>query len=173
MGKNREGETHAQAAVEVLSYASFFLLVFVAAVALFLQLQGQELSRAQYAFAQQVAFQFADNIKVAFVAGPGFSQTVSMPPLLLGKNYTITVSRPSSETPGGYQADTETGFVYVEWQSSSGTASVSAPTLTTSYDFVRCAGITSNTQGFVVIIPSQAGPFRMYNLGGTIKFACK
>lgn len=165
---------HAQAAVEVLSYAAFFLLVFVVSVALFLQLQGQELTRAEYAFAQQVAYQFADYVHVAFVAGPGFSQTISMPPTLLGKDYNITVSRPSSSTAAGYQASTETGFAYVEWKSPSGTASVSAPTLTTAYDATLCDGIGVNSEtGFVEINPSKTGPFNLSNEGGKIRIRCR
>ena len=106
---------------------SFFLLVFVASVAIFLQQESQGLSRAESAYAQQIAGSFADSIQTAFVAGPGFSQQVSIPRDLLGKPYKIQVSY------GPSAASTETGFVYVEWQGASGDASLSAPDDNDSY----------------------------------------
>ena len=116
-----------QAAVEMLAYAAFFFAVFVTAVAIFLQVQTQELTRAENAYAQEVAYGFADSIQTAFVAGPGFSQQVSIPRDLLGKPYKIVLSK------GLAPASAETGFVYVEWQGASGSTSVSEPTITAAY----------------------------------------
>ena len=140
MGEHRmeKGEMHtaafadgarmrAQAAVEMLSYAAFFLLVFVASVSVFFQQESQGLTRAESAYAQQIADSFADSIQTAFVAGPGFSQQVSIPHDLLGKPYKILVSY--SPPP----SSAETGFVYVEWNGVSGSTSFSAKTITSAY----------------------------------------
>jgi len=134
----------AQAAVEVLAYSAFFMLVFVATVAIFFQQQSQGLTRAENAYAQEIAYGFADHIHTAFVAGPGFSQTVTIPNRLLGKPYIIALSFDPSP------ATTETGFVYVEWQGSSGNASFSAPTITTAYKPTTTGGV-NNDNGFITI----------------------
>jgi len=154
----------AQAAVEVLSYGSFFLLIFVVAVAIFFQMQSQELSRSEYAYAQQTAYQFADQIQIAFVAGSGFWEVVRIPPELLGKNYNFVVSRSY-----GQQAINETGFVYVNWGNGK---SVSAPTVTTSYEVspVSSGQIYYGTNNFVEI-NNTAGCVNISNSEGTIIFA--
>ena len=86
-------KNRAQAAVELLAYAAFFLLAFVSVVAVFFQLQSQELSRAQHAYAQEISYSLADSIRTALVAGPGFWEEVDMAPNILGKPYNITISR--------------------------------------------------------------------------------
>ena len=111
----------------MLSYAAFFLLVFVASMSIFFQQQVQGMARAESAYAQQIAGSFAYSIQTAFVAGPGFSQQVSIPRDLLGKPYKIVLSK------GLAPASAETGFVYVEWQGASGSTSVSEPTITAAY----------------------------------------
>lgn len=151
----------AQAAVEVLSYGSFFLLIFVVAVAIFFQMQSQELSRSEYAYAQQTAYQLADQIQVAFVAGPGFWETVRIPSDLLGKDYNFVVSRSY-----GQQASNETGFVYVNWGNGK---SVSAPTITTAYE-VSLSSPEIHYDGQFVNISGTAGCLNISNSGGTIKF---
>lgn len=143
MQKLRNG----QAAVEVFSYAAFFLLVFVASAAVFLQQQSQGLTRAENAYAQEVADGFSDRINTAFVAGPGFSQQFSVPPNILGRPYQIQVS--SGPSP----ASTETGFVYVVWQGSSGEASLSSPTITTDY---KSNGLVNATTGRITIDGGQS-----------------
>ncbi|MFA6489788.1 MAG: hypothetical protein WCT52_03840 [Candidatus Micrarchaeia archaeon] len=161
------GAFRGQAAVEALSYGAFFMLIFVGAVAVFLQMQSQDLTRAEYAYAQQVAYGFADSIYVTSLAGTGFVQTVSVPSDLLGRGYNITISRPQQGAKN--QAELETGFVYVEWIASNGKlGSVSAPTITTRYDMVTYGSqITNNTRGFVVI-GSGIGRLNLSNVNGTI-----
>jgi len=142
----------AQAAVEVLAYSAFFMLVFVAIVAVFFQQQSQGLTRAENAYAQEIAYGFADHIHTAFVAGPGFSQKVDIPNRLLGKPYKIALSY------GSDPASKETGFVYVEWQGSSGNASFSAPTITTAYTPVTSGNfITIRANSSLIIIDSAYG----------------
>ncbi|HIH19609.1 TPA: hypothetical protein HA225_06605 [Candidatus Micrarchaeota archaeon] len=156
-----------QAAVEVLAYAAFFLLVFVTSVAIFLQLQEQELSRAENAFAQEVAYGFADHIETAFVAGKGFSQTVTLPSNIHGKPYIITVSKAE-------RADLkETGFVYVDWQGPSRINSFSAPTITSSYDLlVDPSGFISNPNANSILINASKGlRVKIENTGSSIKFS--
>ena len=106
-----KGSSKGQAAIEALSYGAFFMLVFVGAVAVFMNMQSQDLSRAEYSYAQQIADGFSDQIYVTSLAGTGFSQTVSVPNDLLGKSYNVTISRPPLGS--GNQASVETGFVRV------------------------------------------------------------
>jgi hypothetical protein len=142
----------AQAAVEVLSYAAFFLLIFVATVAVFFQQQSQGLTRAENAYAQEIASGFADHIQTAFVAGPGFSQTFAIPKTLLGKPYKISLSAAPSPS------SRETGFVYIDWQGPSGSASFSSPTITTAYSATAFGGfITINSTTSKIVIDSQPG----------------
>jgi len=162
------GAARAQAAVEALSYGAFFMLMFVGAIGIFLQLQSQDLSRAEYSYAQQIAYGFADHIYVTSIAGTGFVQTVSMPNDLLGRNYNLTISRPSDAIGA---AQMETGFVYVDWVSPDGrVSSVSAPTITASYEFANSEGISANDMRFVVI-KSGIGRFNVSNVGGKIKIS--
>ena len=53
-----------QAAVELLAYAAFFLLIFVSSVAVFSQQQAQGLVRAESAYAQQTLLQRKQGHKV-------------------------------------------------------------------------------------------------------------
>ena len=163
----RIGRTNGQAAVEVLSYAAFFLLVFVTSVAVFLQLQEQELSRAENAYAQQVAYQFADYIETAFISGPGFSEKVTMPSDIHGKPYTITISRALGGAGGQ-----ETGFVYVDWRGPVHESSFSAPTITADYQPVIYSGfIYTNSIGSIVINASKGWLVMIENRNGTVWFS--
>ncbi|MEM4633922.1 MAG: hypothetical protein QW275_02085 [Candidatus Anstonellaceae archaeon] len=152
----------AQAAVEMLSYGIFFLLVFVIATAVFLHLQAQEISRAENAYAQQLAYQLADQINIAFVAGPGFWHTVRVPPDLLGKQYRLIVSRAY-----GQQAQYETGFVYVDWNG--GKSSVSAPTVTSAFS-IGASGPGIGYSGQFVEINSTVSCLNISNIAGNITF---
>jgi len=154
----------AQAAVEMLAYAAFFFMVFVTAVAVFLQVQGQELTRAENAYAQEIAYGFADSIHVAFVAGPGFSGSVSVPPKLLGKAYWLYLSKASDA------ASQETGFIYVAWDSANGEASFSAPTVTADYEIgPGSSGMVTYEGNYIVIDPSEGTRIKISNEGGKIK----
>jgi hypothetical protein len=154
-----------QAAIEVMSYAGFFLLVFVVTVAVFLQLQNQELARAENAFAQEVAYQFADQIKTASIAGSGFWQNVSLAPTINGKPYKIYVSR------GGQPGVTETGLVYVEWAAPSGNQTFSAPTITSSYSALTDGSMITTDADYIIIDPSMGSAVKMENVGGRIIFS--
>lgn len=142
----------AQSAIEVISYAAFFLLIFIATMGVLLQQQNQGLIRAENAFAQELAFSIADSIHTAFVAGPGFSQIVKLPNDVLGTPYNISISFSSSPS------SIETGFVYVELIGSPRRASFSAPTITTSY-FALSSGnfIKVDSASERIIISPQYG----------------
>ena len=158
---------HAQAAVELLSYAAFFLLAFVATAVVFLQLQGQELARAENAYAQEIAYQFADYIQVAFVAGPGFRQNVTMPERLLDKPYEIAVSH------GAAPGTNETGFVYVNWEGPVRNSTFSAPTITSNYNATTYGSLITVNGDFYVINPgtSDGSVVQIENIGGAIRFS--
>lgn len=150
-----------QAAVEVLAYASFFLLVFAVLSAVFLSAQGQELSRAENAYAQEIAYSFSDNVRTAFIAGPGFVQDLVLPPNLLGKPYAIRLS--SAAEPGLGQDIRETGFIYVDWQGQTDSASFSAPAATPLFDAETDGSVVTYESGFITIHPSDGQAIRMSN----------
>jgi hypothetical protein len=156
---------HGQAAIEVLAYAGFFFLVFVAAVSVFLNIQNQEMTRAENSYAQEIAYGFSDSIHTAFVAGPGFVQTVKVPPNLLGRRYWLKVSfSPTAAT-------SETGLAYVEWQSFGRNASYSAQTITANYEaMVDSLGfVTIQPGNFIVIDASQNLMINISNQNGKIR----
>jgi len=145
-----------QAAVEVLAYASFFLLVFAAIAAVFLQLQSQELSRAESAYAQQIAYGLADNVHTAFIAGPGFSQEVALPLKLLGKDYSIRVSSSTLPLSQPVQSGVgETGFVYVDWQGTADTQTFSVPSVTSAFRATESRPFISIDGNFIEIDASK------------------
>ncbi|MDE1798042.1 MAG: hypothetical protein KGH63_01390 [Candidatus Micrarchaeota archaeon] len=81
------GSSRGQAAVEVLVYVGFFLLVFVV-VSLFFVLQvGQDISQRQYRLAQSTAGQVSDDLQLALQAGPGFNASFILPPRINGFTY--------------------------------------------------------------------------------------
>ena len=158
-------QSNGQAAVEVLTYAAFFFLVFVSAVAVFLSVQDQELARAQNAYAQEIAYGLADSVHTAFVAGPGFVQGVSLPRDILGRPYYISISRSPDAS------SVATGFVYIEWQSGGKSRSFSAPTVTASYDYAGGADgmVTSPAGGnFIIIDPAKGSVLNISNEGSGI-----
>ena len=149
----------------MLAYAAFFFAVFVTAVAVFLQVQSQEITRAENAYAQEIAYGFADSIHTAFVAGPGFVESVSVPKDILGKRYWLFVSM--SSIPAAH----ETGIAYVNWESMGKNASFSAPTVTASYDLLDggAGGFVTKSGNYIVIDASQGKVLNISNVGGTIK----
>ena len=148
----------------MLAYAAFFFAVFVAAVAVFIQVQNQELSRSENAYAQEVAYGFADNIHTAFVAGPGFVESVSLPKDILGKRYLLFVSRSPDASAQ------ETGLIYVSWESAGNNASFSAPTVTASYKYTGGSDMVTSPTGsnYIIIDPSKGSLLNISNEGGGI-----
>ena len=148
----------------MLIYAAFFFAVFVTAVAVFLQVQNQELSRAENAYAQEIAYGFADSIHTAFVAGPGFVESVSVPKDILGKRYRIFLSMASDASAH------ETGIVYVNWESTGKNASFSAPTVTAGYTHTASDMVTSSPNGeFIIIDPLKGSALNISNEGALIR----
>ncbi|MCX8194747.1 MAG: hypothetical protein N3G22_01415 [Candidatus Micrarchaeota archaeon] len=156
-----------QAAVEFFAYASFFLFVVLVATAVFLQIQQQELSKAETAFAQETAYEFADQIHTTFIAGSGFRQSVSLPQSILGRPYQIKISRSGSPNVR------ETGMVYVEWKGAGGQLSFSAPTVTTAYDATTHAGFINVSGDFIIINPASYPGVKLNisNENGRIRFS--
>jgi hypothetical protein len=148
----------------MLAYLAFFLLVFVVTISTFFFLQSQETARAENAYAQQIAYTFADSIQRAFMAGPGFSQSVAIPSTLLGKPYIIAVSHASD--PGSSQ----TGIVYVWWNSPGQSGSFSAPTVTTSYSLSANVPGYITDDGKLIWMNSSIGTINMTNVNGMISF---
>jgi len=149
----------------MLAYAAFFFAVFVAAAAVFLQVQSQEFVRAENAYAQEVAYGFADSIHTAFVAGPGFSETIRLTPDILGKRYWIFVSMSPDASAQ------ETGMVYVDWESTDKNSSFSAPTITANYLHTEDAnGMVTFPAGgnFIVIDPAKGSYLNISNQGEEI-----
>jgi hypothetical protein len=161
-----EQNSRGQAAIEVLAYASFFLLVFVSITAVFLQAQNQEMTRAENAYAQQIAYAFADQVHTAAIAGPGFSQQVAIPPDLLGKPYTLRISSPQVAQQANI---TESAFVYVEWQGQGNPESFPSPLSFNNFAAVESLPFISylapqqpNYVGFITI-DSTSGSVSMAN----------
>ncbi len=157
----------AQAAVELMSYAAFFLLILVATIAIFFQTQSQETTRAENAYAQEIAYGFADHIRTAFIAGSGFSENFTIQPSILGKPYRILVSG-----YGASPASVETGIVYVEWQGPGGNASFSAPTVTAAYGVTTYGQFITHPPGNFIVIDSEYGQsLLMNNTNGVIRIS--
>lgn len=162
-----QGARCGQAAVEMLSYAAFFLFVFVSSASILLHMQNQEILRAETAYAQNVAHAFSNNIHVAFISGEGYKETVKLPKDILGKRYWLLISRSPNAN------EIETGFVYVEWLSDGKNMSFSAPTITANYTWVTDADkfISHKAEGgveFIVIDAKQGHPVSITNKGGGI-----
>jgi hypothetical protein len=148
----------------MLAYAAFFFAVFVTAVAVFIQVQTQELTRAENAYAQEIAYGFSDSIHTAFVAGPGFVESISVPKDILGKRYWLMVSKSSDP------ASRETGIAYVEWQSFGKNMSFSAPTVTSNYEYIGDGNGFVNASGnYIVIDAWQDREINISNRNGLIR----
>jgi len=149
----------------MLAYAAFFFAVFVGAVVVFLQVQGNEITRAENAYAQEIAYGFSDSIHTAFVAGPGFVESISVPKDILGKRYLIFVSRSPDASAR------ETGLVYVNWESTGANSSFSAPTVTANYSLVDdgTGGFVTQSGEFIRIDAWQNKKINISNVNGMIK----
>lgn len=159
----RAGGAAGQAAVEVLAYASFFLLVFAVVSAVFLQMQSQELSRAETAYAQEIAYSLSDHVRTAFTAGGGFTEEITLPARLLGKQYSIRVSS-SADLPPETPVK-ETGFIYVDWQGASGRQSFSAPASTSVFRAVDSPPFISTDGNFISV---DAGICQKLNISNVV-----
>jgi hypothetical protein len=150
-----------QAAIELLAYATFFLLAFVVIVSSLVYLQGQEQMRAENAYAQQVAQMFANKIYVTYTSGPGLMQRVELPADILGKPYTIGLSN-------------RTGILYMNWESKGRNMSFSTNTITSIYDFEVSSGKIwyENLPGsgtLIMLNGSNVASVLLTNVNGTIK----
>lgn len=78
-----------QAAVEVLVYLGFFLLVFVSLSTMLMLQLGQDITQREYMLSQEIASQISSYIDIALAAGPGFNATFDLPPQITGQDYII------------------------------------------------------------------------------------
>ena len=79
----------AQAAVEVLVYLGFFLLVFVSLSMMFMLQINQDIVQREYMLSRQLAAQVAGEVDMAIEAGPGFNATFPVPAQVAGQPYAL------------------------------------------------------------------------------------
>lgn len=79
----------AQAAIEVLIYLGFFMLVFVSLTVLFLMQVNQDVIRRQQQVSNAVAEQVAQDVEIAILGGPGFNATFPIPDRIAGQQYEL------------------------------------------------------------------------------------
>jgi hypothetical protein len=73
----------------VLVYVGFFLLIFVVINLFFILQVSQDIRQRQYALAEAVGGQVADDMQLALQAGPGFNATFILPPKINGQPYVV------------------------------------------------------------------------------------
>jgi hypothetical protein len=78
-----------QAAVEVLIYMGFFMLIFVSLLVLFLLQVNQDVVQRQQLLSQSTAAQVAQDVELAMLAGPGFNATFPIPDRIGGQPYEL------------------------------------------------------------------------------------
>lgn len=78
-----------QAAVEVLIYMGFFMLVFVSLTVLFLMQVNQDVVRRQQQVSRSVAEQVAQDVELATLGGPGFNATFPISDRIAGQPYEL------------------------------------------------------------------------------------
>ena len=81
-----------QAAIEVLVYMGFFMLVFVSLSVMFLSQIGQDVVQREYRLSQSISAQIADDVDTAQLAGPGFNATFPVPRQISRRNYMLNFS---------------------------------------------------------------------------------
>lgn len=153
-----------QAAVEVISYAIFFLLTLLFSLYAFYQLQFQEISKAQDSYTQEFSYKIAENINFVFSSGNNSWYSFPLPPNVLGKDYYLLVSfaRP------GFAGQKETGFVYVNLKDDKNT-SKSAILITSAINFISSQdiGLVSSTSN-LIRINSSIRCLNVSNNGGIL-----
>ncbi len=82
----------AQAAVEILTYVGFFLLIFVVLSISIISQVGQDISQREFTLSRSIAAQVADDVQLALLAGPGFDATFPLPAKIDGKPYTLNLT---------------------------------------------------------------------------------
>ncbi len=85
-----------QAAIEIMVYVGFFLMVFVVINLFFILQVSQDISQRQYTLSQSSAAQVAEDLQMALSAGPGFSYNFSIPTSISGRSYSVNITNSSS-----------------------------------------------------------------------------
>ena len=99
----------AQAAVEVLIYLGFFMLVFTSLTVMFLSQVNQDVVLRQQQVSQSLAEQVSSDVEMAVLAGPGFNATYPLPERIGGQTYELLFN--------------DDGYMYVNLTSSNPSAS--------------------------------------------------
>lgn len=86
----------AQAAVEAMVYIGLFLFITVFFSIILLNQQAQDLRSRQYRLGSEIAGQIADAIELAALAGPGFNANFTLPPSVLGRQYSANLTTSGS-----------------------------------------------------------------------------
>ena len=81
--------SHGQAAVEVLIYMGFFMMIFVSFTVILLVQVNQDVARRQQQVSQSVADQVGQDVDLAILAGPGFNATFPIPDHIAGQPYEL------------------------------------------------------------------------------------
>ena len=98
-------------------------------------------------------------MRTSFIAGGGFSQTVAIPPDLLGKPYLLRIST-TQTLPD--QDITESGFVYVDWQGQANQESFTSPLVANNFDAIP------SSDGFIKIDPAGGSATRFITINASL-----
>jgi hypothetical protein len=149
-----------QAAIEMMAYAGFFLLVFIAFTYIFITQQASDLQSRQIDVAKGIGAGVASNADLAFLAGDGFYGRFPLQQDILGQPYTISFS--------------SSGFVQVNWQGPTGEATFLYPTRSGAFKagglYVSQQPVTRPDGTSVILVSPDVsiGHITMRNQGGTI-----
>ena len=146
-----------QAAIEFMSYMSFFLVLFVISVVIFVEQQQTDVSAKRTEFASEIASRFAQRINFALYAGDGFSGNFTIPQTVLTMPYNVRVMSNRQ--------------VFVDWTDAGKSYGVSYPINTNSVS--AGAGTTTGSAGTLswVAINATMGEFKVNNVGGVLKLS--
>jgi len=149
-----------QAALEFLSYMSFFMVLFVITILLFANQQITEISGNKLLVAQETANFMAQRINFVLDGGDGFSAKFSLPHDILTQRYDIRV------LGGNYTQ------VYINWTENDGKqVAISAPINTGAINAgAEVSLITNPDDGTGIWLNSSRGEFKITNSKGNLTF---
>ncbi len=144
-----------QAALEFLSYMSFFMVLFVISVLLFADQQMTEISNNKMMLAQETANRMAQRINFVLDAGDGFMAKFDLPKDILTQKYDIRVINDPYRQ------------VFLNWTEKDGTTqAVAAPINSGSIH----AGTNVVQSGGAIWLNSSRGEFKITNSKGNLTF---
>lgn len=149
-----------QAALEFLSYMSFFMVLFVVTILLFASQQITEISSNKLLVAQETANFMAQRINFVLDGGNGFSAKFDMPKDILTQKYDMRVlSDPYRQ-------------VYINWTENDGTqVAISAPINTGAIlAGAEITTISNPDDGIGIWLNASRGEFKITNSNGELTF---